>query len=60
MSRARETGRLAVYGAPLAIGALASAGLLAALLFDDIGRWFSWIALGVPVAIAAWRLVRLD
>ena len=40
-----------VFGAPLIVGALSLAGLLAALLAGDFGRYFSWIAVALPVAI---------
>jgi hypothetical protein len=36
------------------IGVLSVAGSLSALLAGDFGRYFSWFALGLPVAIAAW------
>jgi hypothetical protein len=45
---------LRVFGAPIVIGVLSLAGLLSALLAGDIGRYFSWFALGVPLAIAGW------
>ncbi|MDB5620056.1 hypothetical protein [Tardiphaga sp.] len=47
-----------VFAIPLAIGALSLAGLLSALLLDQPGRIFSWFALGLPVAIAAWAFAR--
>jgi hypothetical protein len=43
-----------VYGPPLVIGVLSLAGLLVALLFDGRSRYFSWIALGTPIAVTAW------
>jgi hypothetical protein len=47
-----------VYGGPLLIGALSTAGLLSALLYEAPGRYFSWLALGAPVALTAWFYVR--
>lgn len=44
----------AVYGGPLLIGVLSTAGLLSALLYEGPGRYFSWLALGAPVALTAW------
>lgn len=40
---------------PLVLGALTLAGLIAALVGEG-GPWWpaSWIALGVPLAVAAW------
>jgi hypothetical protein len=47
-----------VYGGPLLLGVLSIAGLLAALLSEGAGRYFSWLALGAPVAITAWFFAR--
>jgi hypothetical protein len=47
-----------VFGAPVAIGLLTLSGLLAALLFDGIGRYFSWIAVGTPIILAAWTVAK--
>jgi len=43
-----------VYGGPLLLGVLSVAGLLTALLSEGAGRYFSWIAVGAPVALTAW------
>jgi hypothetical protein len=43
-----------VYGGPLLLGVLSIAGLLTALLSEGAGRYFSWIAVGAPIAITAW------
>jgi len=48
----------AVYGGPLLIGVLSIAGLLTALLSEGFGRYFSWIALGMPVAATVWFFAR--
>ncbi|WFU13938.1 hypothetical protein [Bradyrhizobium sp. CB3481] len=47
-----------VYGGPLLIGVLSTAGLLSALLYEGPGRYFSWLALGAPVALTAWFYFR--
>jgi hypothetical protein len=47
-----------VYGGPLLLGVLSIAGLLSALLSEGAGRYFSWLALGAPIALAAWFFVR--
>lgn len=40
---------------PIALGVLTASGLVSALLSDDgWGDWWSWVALGVPVAVMAW------
>ena len=47
-----------VYGGPLVIGLLSTAGLLSALLYEGPGRYFSWLALGAPVVLTAWFYAR--
>jgi membrane protein implicated in regulation of membrane protease activity len=47
-----------VYGGPLLLSALSIAGLLSALLSAGPGRYFSWLALGAPVALTAWFFAR--
>jgi hypothetical protein len=47
-----------VYGGPLVLGVLSVAGLLSALLSEGAGRYFSWLALGAPVALTAWFFAR--
>jgi hypothetical protein len=47
-----------VYGGPLLLGVLSTAGLLTALLSEGAGRYFSWIAVGAPIAITAWFFAR--
>jgi len=57
--KSRASGNWAdVYGGPLVIGVLSLAGLLVALLFEGMGRYFSWIALGTPIAVTAWFFIR--
>jgi len=48
----------AVYGGPLVLGVLSVVGLLSALMSEGPGRYFSWLALGAPVALAAWFFAR--
>jgi hypothetical protein len=40
------------------IAVLSLAGLLTALLFEGAARYFSWIALGAPIAVTAWVFSR--
>jgi hypothetical protein len=47
-----------VYRGPLLLGLLSIAGLLSALFSAGSGRYFSWLALGAPVAVTAWFYVR--
>jgi len=47
-----------VYGGPLVLGVLSIAGLLAALLSEGLGRYFSWLALGAPIVLTAWFFAR--
>jgi hypothetical protein len=48
----------AVFGVPMMIGLLSLSGLFSALLFDEIGRYFSWLAVGAPIIIVARLLVK--
>jgi hypothetical protein len=50
---------IGVFGAPIVIAVLTLAGLLAALLFDEFGRYFSWLALASPLVVCAWARWRL-
>ena len=47
-----------VYGGPLLLGVLSATGLLTALLSEGTGRYFSWLAVGAPIAITAWFFSR--
>jgi hypothetical protein len=47
------TARPIVWRLPVALGALTASGLLSALVSDGIGDVWSWIALAVPLAVAA-------
>ncbi|SDS23586.1 hypothetical protein SAMN05444158_1427 [Bradyrhizobium canariense] len=40
-----------VYGAPILTGLISLSGLVSALLFNEVGRYFSWIAVGSPIII---------
>ncbi len=43
-----------LWGWPIVLGVLTLSGLLSALVSDGWGDWWSWFALGVPVAVCAW------
>lgn len=43
-----------LWGGPIVMGVLTTAGLLTALVSDTWGDWWSWVALGVPVAVMGW------
>lgn len=43
-----------LWGWPLALGLLTASGLLSALVSDAWGDVWSWVGLGVPVAVMAW------
>ena len=47
-----------VFGVPIMIGLLSLSGLLSAFLFDEIGRYFSWLAVGAPIILVAWLSVK--
>jgi hypothetical protein len=44
----------ALWGWPIVIGVLTTTGLLTALVSDTWGDWWSWVALGIPVAVMGW------
>jgi hypothetical protein len=43
-----------LWGWPIALGVLTATGLLSALVSEGWGDVWSWIALGIPVAVCAW------
>jgi hypothetical protein len=45
---------LRLWGWPVALGVLTTSGLLSALVSDTWGDAWSWLALGLPVAVMAW------
>lgn len=52
-SRARSA-LLSLWGWPLVLGLLTLSGLLSALVSDDVGDVWSWIALAVPIGTMVW------
>ena len=52
------TSRRTVFGIPIVIGLLSLAGLISALLFGQLGRYFSWIAVGSPIILLLWLLIQ--
>ncbi|WP_375409306.1 hypothetical protein [uncultured Methylobacterium sp.] len=47
-----------VFAVPALIAVLTVAGLLSALLVEEIGQPVSWLALTVPLLILAWCVCR--
>ncbi len=48
-----------VFGAPIVIGMLGMVGLILALLVEGgVGRYASWLMIGLPVIICGWRYAR--
>jgi hypothetical protein len=43
-----------LWGWPIALGLLTTTGLLSALVSDACGDAWSWVGLGVPVAVMTW------
>ncbi|MBV7427807.1 MULTISPECIES: hypothetical protein [unclassified Acidovorax] len=43
-----------LWGWPIVMGALTTTGLITALVSDTWGDWWSWVGLGVPVAVMGW------
>lgn len=44
-----------LWGAPVVLGVLTASGLVSALVSEGWGDVWSWIGLGVPVAVMAWH-----
>jgi hypothetical protein len=49
---------LALWGAPILLGALTAVGLVCALLGDGVWDTLSALTLGTPVAAGAWYSLR--
>jgi hypothetical protein len=49
---------LRLWGLPVLLGLLSASGLLSALVSDLWGDVWSWLGLGVPVAVMAWYGLR--
>lgn len=45
---------VALWGWPIAMGVLTTTGLITALVSDTWGDWWSWLGLGIPVAVMGW------
>lgn len=43
-----------LWGGPIVMGVLTTTGLITALVSDTWGDWWSWVGLGVPVAVMGW------
>jgi hypothetical protein len=48
-----------MWTAPIVLGVLTLSGLLTALVSDGWGDVWSWIGLGVPVAVMTWYALPL-
>jgi xanthosine utilization system XapX-like protein len=47
-----------VYRIPLTLALICIVGLILALIGDNLWDWTAWVLLGLPLAIAAYYLVR--
>ncbi|UCV01629.1 hypothetical protein [Acidovorax radicis] len=43
-----------LWGGPIAMAVLTTTGLATALVSNTWGDWWSWVGLGVPVAVMGW------
>jgi hypothetical protein len=57
-ARARRQSLGAIFLIPTIIAIVSCAGLISALVGDDIWDVLSWMTLSVPVAIATWYVLR--
>lgn len=46
--------RQRMWRAPVVLGVLTASGLVSALVSDSWGDAWSWVGLGIPVAVMAW------
>ncbi|WP_348683590.1 hypothetical protein [Acidovorax soli] len=51
----KKSSFLAMWGWPLALAVLSASGLASALVSDTWGDWWSWLGLGLPVAVMGWH-----
>jgi hypothetical protein len=58
MIRAPKANWLGVFGPPLLIAILSSAGLVSALTDDSAARVFAWFALASPIVLIGWHVSR--
>jgi hypothetical protein len=47
-----------VFAAPVLLAAACITGLLAALLWGEVGRYVAWVTLGCPVLVVIWVWLR--
>lgn len=43
-----------LWGGPIVMAVLTATGLVTALVSDTWGDWWSWVGLGIPVAVMGW------
>ena len=47
-----------VFAAPILIAAATAVGLLAALLWGEIGKYVAWVTVGFPALVIFWTWLR--
>ena len=57
-ARARRQSLGAIFLIPAIIAVVSCAGLVSALLGDDMWDVLSWLTLSVPIAVAIWHAFR--
>ena len=57
-SRDRPRQWIGVFGGPILLALLTVVGLLAALLWGEIGSYVAWMTVGAPVAVVLWAWLR--
>ena len=57
-SRDRPRLWIRVFGAPILLAVVTVAGLLAALMWSDHGRYVAWMTVGAPLAVVLWAWLR--
>ncbi|MGE0061993.1 MAG: hypothetical protein AB7T86_07930 [Xanthobacteraceae bacterium] len=59
-TRSRRRTLKEIFGVPLLLGVVSTAGLVIALVGDDLYDAAGWALLGVPVVVALWHMTRPD
>jgi membrane protein implicated in regulation of membrane protease activity len=57
-ARARRQSLGDIFLVPAIIAVVSCAGLISALVGDNVWDWLSWLTLSVPVAVCVWYAFR--
>jgi len=57
-ARARRQSLGDIFLIPAIIAVVSCAGLISALVGDDVWDWLSWVTLSIPIAVGVWYALR--